>query len=365
MKIGLLSFHRNYNYGWNLQCYALMTLLKSMGHSVVLIDKRKFYDFTFYDRIKRVIKTTYFFFFKKGKLISYEKKQESIGYKVKFFFEKYINPRTEVITSRNGYKSLPHFDAFVVGSDQVWRKEMINPLADYFFSFVDYPAIRISYAASFGVDYVEYSEAEINQCGQLIEKFKAVSVRELSGINLIMDNYKWRCNPVVMPDPTLLLSSNDYEKIINAPTRKRTGLFCYILDKTEDKEKAIEKISAVYSLETHEISLDGEKVYPSVEEWLCSFRDAEFIFTDSFHGCVFSLIFRKPFIAYGNAKRGMARFISLLDTFEQSNRLIQSSIEIDTLDLFQMRSIDDRKIETIQNELRTRAIEFLSSNLKP
>lgn len=42
MKIGLLSYHKNYNYGWNLQCYALLSVLKSLGHDVVYIDKRLF-----------------------------------------------------------------------------------------------------------------------------------------------------------------------------------------------------------------------------------------------------------------------------------------------------------------------------------
>lgn len=147
------------------------------------------------------------------------------------------------------------------------------------------------------------------------------------------------------------------------PYKKGTGLFCYILDKTEDKEKAVRKISVAYSLDTYEICLDGKEAYPSVEEWLRSFRDAEFVFTDSFHGCVFSLIFRKPFIAYGNAKRGMARFISLLKTFEQSNRLIKSSVEIDRLDQQAIRSIDKERIDLIQNNLRKKAFEFLSSNL--
>lgn len=316
MKIGLLSYHRNYNYGWNLQCYALMTVLKSMGHEVTLIDKTKFSKQSRLGRFKRVcIRMLHL-----NKEKSYEDVQKEKGVNMAPFFNNYIFPRTHCIKNQKGYRKLPHFDALVVGSDQVWREKLVNPLADYFFNFIDYPAILISYAASFGVDYAEYSDGEVKQCGKLIEKFKAVSVREASGVKLIKDVYKWSCNPVVMPDPTLLLSSNDYEQIIGASIQKGTGLFCYILDKTEDKEKAVRKISVAYSLDTYEICLDGKEAYPSVEEWLRSFRDAEFVFTDSFHGCVFSLIFRKPFIAYGNAKRGMARFISLLKTFEQSNR---------------------------------------------
>lgn len=364
MKIGLLSYHKNYNYGWNLQCYALMTVLKSMGHDVVLIDKRKFRNSTVGDNIKHVAKTIYRFCHTPETKVSYEDEQKYKGRKIELFFEKYINPKSNVIINKKGYKSLPPFDAFVVGSDQVWRKKLVRPLADYFFNFVDYKTILISYAASFGVDYAEYSKEEIKYCGQLIKRFKAVSVREPSGVKLIKDVYKWNCNPVVMPDPTLLLSSHNYKEIINDYTTQNSGLFCYILDMDKDKEKVIEKISTTYSLNTHIINLNGEQIYPSIEEWLCSFRDAEFIFTDSFHGCVFSIIFRKPFIAYGNVKRGLARFISLLDTFSLRDRLINSFTDIEQIDLLNLRSIDKEYLDIIQNEISKKAYDFLLSELK-
>ncbi len=364
MKIGLLSYHKNYNYGWNLQCYALMTVLKSMGHDVVLIDKRKFRNPTLGYSIKRVAKTIYSLCHIAETKINYENEQKRKGHKIEFFFEKYINPKSNVIINKKGYKSLPPFDALVVGSDQVWRKKLVTPLADYFFNFVDYKTILISYAASFGVDYAEYSEEEVKYCGQLIERFKAVSVREPSGIKLIKDVYKWNCNPVVMPDPTLLLSSHDYEKIINNTTFQSGGLFCYILDMNTDKEKVIERLSTTYSLNTHIINLNGEQIYPSIEEWLCSFRNAEFIFTDSFHGCVFSIIFRKPFIAYGNVKRGLARFISLLDTFNLRDRLINSFSDIEQIDLLNFKNIDKEYIDIVQNKICKKAYNFLLSELK-
>lgn len=364
MKIGLLTFHRNYNYGWNLQCYALMTVLKSMGHEVTLINKMKFSNQSCWGRLKNTCARI--LHLNRGK--SYEDVQKERGVRMAPFFEKYIFPRTRCIKNQKGYRKLPHFDVLVVGSDQVWRSKLVNPIEDYYFKFIDYPAKLLSYAASFGVDVKEYSTDEIVQCGNLIEKFSAVSVREQSGVKLIKDIYKWNCNPVVMPDPTLLLTEKDYRKIIGnrATENKNSGnLFCYILDKTPDKETAIEKLSTAYSLKPRCINLSESYVYPSVEEWLGAFSDADFIFTDSFHGCVFSLIFRKPFIAYGNANRGLARFISLLDTFEQSDRLIQSSAEINELNLLSMRSLDREKIDTIQNHLRTKAFDFLSSNLKP
>src|SRR5690606_8307050 len=70
-------------------------------------------------------------------------------------------------------------------------------------------------------------------------------------------------------------------------------------------------------------------VFPPVEEWLQSFDDAAFVLTDSFHGCIFSIIFNKPFIAVGNTKRGISRFESLLKHFGLSERLVYPSDRID------------------------------------
>ena len=364
MKIGLLTYHRNYNYGWNLQCYALMSVLKSMGHDVTLIDKRKFRHSSFRNIIKDMVKS---FLISLGLWKRHNNgENEKIRVRnIAVFFDKYINPKTEMITNRKGYKNLPHFDALVVGSDQVWRANLVHPICDYFFDFVDYPAKMISYAASFGVDNVEYAPKEIKQCGKLIERFTAVSVREQSGAELIRNVYKWKCNPVVMPDPALLLTEKDYERIIkNVETEGLdTGLFCYILDRTYDKEKAINVLSQSYSLNPYCVYPNEDPSCPSVEEWLNCFKKAKFVFTDSFHGCVFSLIFHKPFLAYGNVNRGLARFTSLLEAFGQKNRLITSLVGVDNNTLSSLKTIDCLHISKIQQELQNSAIKYLFSNL--
>ena len=76
-----------------------------------------------------------------------------------------------------------------------------------------------------------------------------------------------------------------------------------------------------------------EAVLPSPEQWLRSFRDAQMVFVDSFHGAVFSIIYNKPFWVLGNKKRGMARFDSLLSLFGLQHRLITID-EIGRIDIF-------------------------------
>ena len=117
MKIGLLSLHKNANYGWVLQCYALLSILKSLGHDVTYIDKVDFVEKKKKVIIKSQIKTFL-------RLILGKKKVNS---NINPFFLKYITPRTSEIRSIKGLDKLQHFDAVIVGSDQVWRPLYVHP----------------------------------------------------------------------------------------------------------------------------------------------------------------------------------------------------------------------------------------------
>ena len=107
---------------------------------------------------------------------------------------------------------------------------------------------------------------------------------------------------------------------------------------------------------------DPEKYkLPLVEQWLCSFRDANFIITDSFHGCVFSIIYNKPFIAIGNKSRGLSRFTSLLKLFGLEGRLVDCLSEVNE-DVVNM-NIDWRKVNAILKDEQRRSRKFLKENL--
>lgn len=96
-----------------------------------------------------------------------------------------------------------------------------------------------------------------------------------------------------------------------------------------------------------------------VERWLRGFYDAEFVFTDSFHACVFAIIFRKQFVVYGNKERGMARFDSLLGMFGLEDRLVSSVAEVKSL-----RRIDYDNVDAKLNDMRSRSMAFLQESLK-
>ena len=89
--------------------------------------------------------------------------------------------------------------------------------------------------------------------------------------------------------------------------------------------------------------------------------DAEMVITDSFHGCVFSIIFNKPFWVVGNKERGQARFSSLLSLFKLEDRLIS----VDDIESINWNTpIDWDSINNTKKEWQDLSLSFLTENLK-
>ena len=103
----------------------------------------------------------------------------------------------------------------------------------------------------------------------------------------------------------------------------------------------------------------NERIQPPMESWLKGFYDAKFVMTDSFHACVFSIIFNKPFIVYANKQRGYARFQSLLKMFGLENRLIYKIEDYDGI----TDGIDWNRVNMIMRQKQMDAMRFLNDAL--
>lgn len=371
MKIGILTLPPYANYGGILQAYALQNVLQDMGHEVcVLVNEHKFYKPTKEEYVKRMILKL----LGKNIIIRAEKKAEK---EAPFIFEKLWRFIDTHIKKCNVSKlddlEASQFDAIVVGSDQIWRPRYFQklwrcPIQNAFLSFSETWSLkRIAYAASFGVDKWEYDPNQTNLCGKYAKKFDAISVREKSGVRLIKENFALLSECVL--DPTMLLCIEKYKSLFKSkalPTHKQ-GLLNYILDIDNRKVDIINTFAKAKSLDvfsvtnTHvPITASVEKrVMPSVEEWLKGFYDADFVVTDSFHACVFSILFGKPFVAIGNTDRGLGRFKSLLETFGLEDHLCYSEGQIDYNRDY---SIPD-KVYLILDDLRRKSFGFLQDAL--
>lgn len=370
MKITILTLPLHVNYGGILQCYALQTVLERMGHEVQVLTKprygRSYYVIYLFTVCKHLFK-----YFVLGKKIAIFKTSRQI---INQYTDRFIHQYIRFYIKRTWTSKIAsHFDAIVVGSDQVWRptyyQRMYNrPIQEAFLSFlVDADIKRITYAASFGVDHCEYTKEQRKICSSLLKKFNAVSVRESSGVQLCQEYFDTKA--VQALDPTLLLSADDYRALIKkGKTQPSKGnLLVYMLDRTKKKEELVERIAQQKGLtpfwmsndfDDNSLSLE-QRIKMPVEQWLRSFDDAEFVLTDSFHGCIFSIIFRKQFLAMGNKERGLSRFQSLLTLFSLQDRVILSPDEYK----INLSSIDYDQVQAQLQFLQDQSLSFLKTNL--
>jgi len=378
-KIGILTLPLHSNYGGLLQAFALQKTLENMGHKVLLIDGKAVHK----TRLRKILSLFRQYILKiiKGSPVVQPdwttlKEKEIIGQHTSRFVREHIKT-TDKLASVINFKAIEkyQFDAYVVGSDQVWRPQYTPSIANYFYDFlasVD-NVKRIAYAASFGVDDWRFTPRQTEICARLAKKFDAVGVREDSGIVLCKE--KLGIDSVKTLDPTLLLSKDVYEGLVHTDdiSKPRGNMFAYVLDTSEGNNAIIKKASEVLGMTPFiimpkknmaELTKDNidSYVFPPVTEWINGFMNAEFVVTDSFHGTLFSIIFNKPFISIGNKRRGLSRFTSILEMLGLKDRLVLS-IE-DLTDGLLTSQIDYVGVNKILDIKRKKSIEFLTSALQ-
>lgn len=377
MRIGILTLPLHTNYGGILQAYALQTILENMGHEVVIFDTPNEYSLPSWWKLplcfaKRIM-------------------MKCLGKRQKVFIERHLNHERHVIAQNiqpfvdthihrkviRSFKELKttDYDAIVVGSDQVWRTIYFSPMwfhqpmDNAFLAFAEnWDIKRLSYAASFGTDKWEYTDEETARCKKLLEKFNAVSVREKAGVDLCRKYFNVSAQHVL--DPTMLLSREDYIALLpksKTPSSKG-NLLVYVLDENPElnnlindivKERHLAPFSINNPYEADESKPLEKRVKLSAESWLRGFYDAELVVTDSFHACVFSIIFKKQFVVVGNKNRGMSRFESLLKMFGLENRLVNGFNEFQKLG-----EIDYDVVYEKYDVLKDMSYRFLTDNLQ-
>ena len=380
MEILILTQPLHTNYGGLLQAYALQQILKGMGHDVVtdrlgVVRKLPLWNRALrflYHAVQFCILKNYRYYPYRYLFVSFDKESKAKR-SISINTERFVNTHIDTIdlltrSNESVIDAVRQFDAIVVGSDQVWRATM-SDIPTYFLSFTKAINVkRIAYAASFGTDDLnEYSKMDMKIASESIKLFDAVSVREKSGVHLCRDYFKM--DAVHVLDPTMLLSKDDYLKLIEEEDKpcSENILLTYVLDRTQEKNDIIQRVGEALHLTSCENgavkyfsnvveSNVSECIYPSVSRWVAGFRDAQFVVTDSFHGTVFSIIFNKPFVAILNSKRGSSRFISLLSVLGLENRLIST-----TNDLLEehLKPIDYTEVNKILNDWRYLSISCL------
>lgn len=375
MKIGILTSWGAHNYGAMLQAWALMTFLRREGHEPVFLD-----TVLGTKHVRPLWKT----------VLSFSKKtvrrdlQNRVDHAIASFSASF--PSTPPLHSWKKLKSgTRSFDAVIVGSDQMWNPHWVLPYVPLvFLGFCPPGCRRVSYAASFSVP--KWPSEKRDEVAGLLRQFHAVGIRERSGINVI-EGIAPDVHSQVVLDPTLLLDGCDYRPLfseLGGEVDAAGKVFSYFLPATPPKEENAWISAAIAAFQNAIEVVDVEQpvlkscLAPicrwlgiagkiSVLEWLGRIATARFVLTNSFHGTVFSILFRRPFASVllhsSKAGRDMnERLLSLLPALGLESRLVCCGEEERMVGLVSS-PIDWENVHEKLGSLRERSFSFLRASL--
>ncbi len=337
-KVGIITII-SYNYGNRLQNYALSKVLSDMGYVVSTVPTKKNY------RIKKNISWLLKPLLRKPN--NWECFERKIPYANKTYDKLNISK----------------YDFFIAGSDQIWNPYFRSNSKREFLFFAK-PEQRISYAASIGIS--DYPEDKAVEYGAELQKFKAISVRESSAVDIVK-RISGRASEVVV-DPVLLLSRNEWDSVIGeGEYSAKPYVALYFLGKMNNPcievllQQAIER-----GLEVKNILEMNKESRGSVGpiEFVNTIRNSRFVITDSFHATVFSILYHRPFINVNrsedrNAGDMSSRLVTLLSQFEMENRFVSMPEEIN----FDCFSCDYSNIDEKINNAKEKSLVFLKKSL--
>lgn len=386
-KIGIVTmYYGNSNYGACLQAYALPYTLNKMGFvcEQISFTYRNDVQTQSADRVKTFlrnygIKNTLLIILeelKKRMLAKTSSGKEAIDKierrknSVEKFREEYI-PHSKNIFSNQTISQCKDYDAYICGSDQIWRIGWgyLNP--GFWLTFVNDGGRKIAYAPSISME--EIPKSEFLMVKNALSDFYAISVREEKGKYLLEQIINKHVEQVL--DPTLLLTSEEWKKITEDRIISDSYVFAYLLgDNLEDRKQCetfarlngMKLVTIPYLLNAYRKCDDGfgdiQLSDISPRHFLSLIQNANFVITDSFHGTVFSLIFHRNFCCLkrsdDNSNQSMnSRIYSLLKLCKCENRVINHGEKI-ILD-----SIDYTLVDTYIEKERMQSIAFLKESL--
>ena len=362
MKIGILTFHCAHNYGAVLQCYALQEVLKNMGHDVEVIDYQPEYLVKPYDvfNFRRLSSPTILGQLKKclQEIIVLPKRLKR--HKA---FSRFINHKLNLSERIVEDKIPTTYDAYVMGSDQIWNPKITKGFdAVYFgdFTYAKENRIYIAYAVSMAV--TELDETSKCYLSNALSNFNAVSVRERQLVPLLQPLTKNKIEVVL--DPTLLADSEFWGNVAKSPHIRGKYVLVYQIRRDANtlriaNEIALQLNAFVVEITNPNMHINSYKfMSSSPEEFVGLFKNASCVVTTSFHGTAFSVIFHRPlyFVKLGGELD--TRSEHLLMTIGLEDRMIAKNSSIS------FNEIDYSGVNMKLLQLKQASIEYLTRSIQ-
>ena len=367
-----MTFHGSHNYGSVLQAYATQKVIEKLGFDVEIINFRMESQKGYYSLYPKDYGALMF-----GQslfMILLHKKR-----KIRFNkFEKFIGNMKlsgPELKNRNELQSvLDRYDILLSGSDQIWSNRIpeLEKSADdftgvYFFDFAKNNKPKIAYASSVGE--ITYDDLKLKK--EYLDEFKFISTREQYGVNLLNNILKKDIELVL--DPTFLLDKNEWGRLAGDVRRvKEPYIFLYTLRGLKNGLKwgrALAELSKRIGLKVVAIApffpIINSRVYNVVDagpfDFLNLMKNAEVVFTDSFHGTAFSINMNKPFFSYVGKNTGDNRKIGIMRQFGLEERALESLEEIKSINGF---SLDYNQYNASIDKARDKSREWLKMVLQ-
>lgn len=364
-KCGIATVYTGYNYGSALQAYATKYICKGLDYEADVIKIRGLSQnrdirlrklLAIFARIIRDPKKI-----KKLKAYSKSKICEETKELFSYFYRNNINPVSYSYRDLKKACRKNKYDFFICGSDQIW-----NSTIDYVDPFLYLRFIsedkRIAFAPSFGRDYI--SKDNIRTISKYVNEIPYLSIREESGKNLIK-KYMDR-NAEVLVDPTLVLSKTEWQKALKLKVKKNNTAVLYFLDEPNDKTKKMimeyckeQNIKPIMVLNNFHIDIDSLFLNVGPKEFVELILNCKHVFTDSYHGMIFSANFNTDFTIFAREYNGATKQNARIDSFL---KLIDSKFLFDPHSREDLLAKPDyRKINNVLENERKRSVSYLKN----
>lgn len=376
MKIAILTYWWSEdNYGQMLQAFALQTYLKSLGSDSEIVRYRKTKR-TIYDHLIFLIKTLSDKFLKTNYLVRYENPKNIRNLGFRSFRDSVLKMSIVQFDSlRDLKKHPPEADIYICGSDKIWatypRDIFRTDVFDTFtLNFGRRNKKRIAYAPSIGKSDIPKIAAR--RFRRNLKRFDGISVREESA-SILMSKIGIR-DSVWVPDPTQLIGIEGYLRFIDSdPTKYQKSWFVYGLNNPSyitSNQIAKELLSKGVDFVYTGANGNTDKLinsYPTIPEWLSYMYYASNVITNSYHGCIFCILFHKNFyyVPVLPDKNGLPdeRVLSIMNRYEIKNRAIKSLEELQRVIARPSRPIDWNSVDAKREEFVQVGKDFLSKHL--
>lgn len=373
-RVGIITIHRSNNYGACLQSFGLYKFLKNHKYGVEIIDLHRpvFPDYipskTYVPfRVKKTgLLRKILNQILKRKKKNLKKSSMSVQAQTKFdVFNDVIKMSHTFKGIDELYENPPSYDTYITGSDQLWNPTIGFCIEPYFLTFVNNGAKKISYATSVGINELEVNEKSL--FASWLKSYNHISVREKSAQLLLKSFCDYPIEQV--SDPSFLLDREEWRSMAVKPVIQKPYILLFTLSFSPELLEFAKKMKKGSGLELVYLCL-GQ---PAVEEdffcernagpneWLGYIANAEMVFTDSFHGTVFSIIMQaKNFFTYvpSTQKRG-TRITDLLTTYGIENHSFAEENLSDPYTKFASLKIDLHVLTDIFLKEQERSRDYL------